>query len=263
MKVSIIGCGKMGESILKGLLNKGFNKSNIFITTKTETHLKNLLERYKVMGSTKNIDAINFSDVVILSIKPQNLEEISKELTGRFGGKILISILAGISIKNLKDYFKVKKVVRCMPNLPSRIGKGITVWTDSGLDEEEKNIVRKILSSIGEDIYVEKEEFIDIGTSLSGSGPAYVFLFLKSMTDAGVYLGLPRDISEKLSEETLIGSVLLKRELKKTYGELIDMVSSPGGTTVEALLKLEEGGFKSTLMKAIIAAYKKSKDLRR
>jgi len=263
MKVSIIGCGKMGESLLKGLLNKGFNKSNIFITTKTATHLKKLLERYKVMGSTENIDALKFSDIVILSIKPQNLEEISKELTGKFDGKILISILAGISIKNLKDHLKAKKVVRCMPNLPSRIGKGITVWTDSGLNEEERNIVKKILSSLGEDVYVEKGEFIDIGTSLSGSGPAYIFLFLKSMSDAGVYLGLPREISEKLSEETVIGSVLLKRELKKTYDELIDMVSSPGGTTVEALLKLEESGFKSTLMKAIIAAYKKSKDLGR
>ncbi len=263
MKVSIIGCGKIGESLLKGLLNKGFKESDIFITTKTTTHLDKLLDKYKVMGSTKNIDALNFSDIVILSIKPQNLEEISKELTGKFDGKILISILAGISIINLKDYLKAKKVVRCMPNLPLEIGKGITVWTDSGLNEEEKKIVKEILSSIGEDVYVEKEEFIDIGTSLSGSGPAYVFLFLKSMSDAGVYLGLPREISEKLSEETVIGSVLLKRELKKTYGELIDMVSSPGGTTVEALLKLEEGGFKSTLMKAIIAAYKKSKDLRR
>ena len=111
MKVSIIGCGKMGESILKGLLNKGFKESDIFITTKTTTHLDKLLDKYKVTGSTKNIDAIKFSDIVILSIKPQNLEEISKELTGKFDGKILISILAGISIKNLKDYLKAKKVV--------------------------------------------------------------------------------------------------------------------------------------------------------
>lgn len=263
MKISIIGCGKMGESLLEKLLDKGFKREGVFVTTKRKEHLDALIKKYGVNGSNKNVEAVNFSDIVILSIKPQNLKEVSEEIKGKFEGKILISILAGVGINNLEDSLEAKKVVRCMPNLPAKIGKGITLWIDKGLNENEREEVRRIISSFGKDIYVEKEEFIDIGTAISGSGPAYVFLFLKAMSDSGVYLGLPRDISEELSEETVMGSVLLRKELKKSYGELVDMVSSPGGTTVEALLKLEEGGFKSVLVKGIIAAYEKSKRLRR
>lgn len=262
MKIGFFGAGKMGEAILSGLIKKGFNKDDIFVSEIVEERLKYIKEKYGVFGSNKSVDALNFGDILISAVKPQNLKDLSEELKDYdFKDKILLSIMAGIKIEKLLESFKVKKVVRTMPNINAQIGESITLWTDIGLNESEKEFVRKILSSFGEEVYVSKEDHIDIGTSISGSGPAYVFYFLDALIDAGVYLGLSRDIAEKLSIQTILGSILLKKQTQEEAHKLIHMVTSPGGTTIEALYKFDENRLKYTVMSGVIEAYKKSKAL--
>ncbi|MCX8095033.1 MAG: pyrroline-5-carboxylate reductase [Caldisericia bacterium] len=260
MKISFFGAGKMGEAILSGLINKGFNKEEIFVSEIVEERLKCIKEKYGINGSNKSLDAFNFGDILISAVKPQNLKDLSEELKEQdFKDKILLSIMAGVKIEKLLESFKVKKVVRTMPNINAQIGEAVTLWTDIGLNESEREFVRKILSSFGEEIYVLKEDHIDIGTSISGSGPAYVFYFLDALIDAGVYLGLSRDVSEKLSIQTILGSILLKKQTQEEAHKLIHMVTSPGGTTIEALYKFDENRLKYTIMSGVIEAYKKSK----
>jgi len=262
MKIAFFGAGKMGEAILSGLISKGFNKNEIFVSEVFNDRLNYIKEKYEVNGSNKNIDALNFGDVIISAVKPQNLKDLSEELKeNSFNEKILLSIMAGIKIQNLLDSFNVKKIVRTMPNINAQIGEAITIWTDIGLNNEEREFVKKIVSSFGEEVYVSKEDYIDIGTSISGSGPAYVFYFLNALIDAGVYLGLSRDISEKLSVQTILGSILLKKNTKEEANKLIHSVTSPGGTTSEALYKFEENRLKYSIMSGVIEAYKKSKAL--
>lgn len=262
MRIGFFGAGKMGEAILSGLLNKGFNKEDIYISEIVQSRLNFIKEKYGVQGSTYSKDALNFGDILICAVKPQNLKDLSNELKEfDFNEKIFLSIMAGIKIEKILESFNVKKVVRTMPNINAQIGESITLWTDVGLSESEKEFVKRILSSFGEEIYVSKEEHIDIGTSISGSGPAYVFYFLDALIDAGVYLGLARDISEKLSIQTILGSILLKKETKEEAHKLIHMVTSPGGTTIEALYKFDENRLKYAIMSGIIEAYKKSKAL--
>lgn len=260
MKIAFIGLGKMGEAILSGLINKGFNKNEIFISELVHDRLSFIKERYNISGSNKNIDALNFGDVIIFAVKPQNLKDLSQELKDyNFGEKILLSIMAGIKIEKILESFKLNKIVRTMPNINAQIGEAITLWTEVGLNSEEKDFIKKILSSFGEEIYVSKEDYIDIGTSISGSGPAYLFYFLDALIDAGVYLGLARDISEKLAIQTILGSILLKKKTGEEAHKLIHSITSPGGTTIEALYKFEENRLKYSIMSGVIEAYKKSK----
>lgn len=262
MKIGFIGCGKMGEAILSGLIKNGFKKEEIFVSEIVEERLNFVKEKYGVDGSKFSKDAVDFGDYIILAVKPQNLKETSEELKDiDFKDKILISILAGKKVDELKSSFSVKKIVRTMPNINAQIGEAITLWIDIGLSDEEKNFVRKILKSFGDEIFVAKEDYIDMGTSISGSGPAYVFYFLDAMIDAGVYLGLSRDVSQELAIQTILGSILLKKETKEEANKLIHAVTSPGGTTIEALYKFEEGRVKYWIMNGIIEAYKKSKAL--
>ena len=262
MRIGFFGAGKMGEAILSGLLNKGFNKEDIYVSEIVQSRLNYIKEKYGVQGSTSSKDALNFGDILICAVKPQNLKDLSNELKEfDFNEKIFLSIMAGIKIEKILESFNVKKVVRTMPNINAQIGESITLWTDVGLSESEREFVKKILSSFGEEIHVSKEEHIDIGTSISGSGPAYVFYFLDALIDAGVYLGLARDISEKLSIQTILGSILLKKETQEEAHKLIHMVTSPGGTTIEALYKFDENRLKYAIMSGVIEAYKKSKAL--
>ncbi|MGB9843289.1 MAG: pyrroline-5-carboxylate reductase [Caldisericia bacterium] len=262
MKIAFFGAGKMGEAILSGLLKKGFKKDEIFVSEIFQDRLNFIKEKYGINGSNKNIDALNFGDILISAVKPQNLKDLSEELKNEdFKDKILLSIMAGVKIEKIFESFKVKKVVRTMPNINAQIGEAVTLWTDVGLNNDEKEFVKNILSSFGKEVYVIKEDYIDIGTSISGSGPAYVFYFLDSLIDAGVYLGLSRDVSEKLAVQTILGSILLKERTNEEAHKLIHMVTSPGGTTIEALYKFDENRLKYSIMSGVIEAYKKSKAL--
>jgi pyrroline-5-carboxylate reductase len=170
-----------------------------------------------------------------------------------------LSIVAGAKISAIGQGLDHKAIVRSMPNTPAQIGEGITVWTASeAVSEEQLEHARTILTALGEEIYVDDEDYLDMATALSGTGPAYVFLFLEAMVDAGVHLGFPRYIAEKLVIQTLHGSVEYVRQTPSHLARLRNQVTSPGGTSAEALYFLERAGFRTALSRAIWAAYQRS-----
>lgn len=207
--------------------------------------------------------AIEGSEVVVLAIKPQNLVEVMDEISGQLkSAQLVLSIIAGARINTLSLELNHSRVVRVMPNTPAQIGEGISVWTaTTEVTEQQKEWAASILKTMGKEIYVDNEKYIDMATAVSGSGPAYIFLFMESMVDAAVSIGLPRNIADELVLQTMLGSEHFIQNSDKSLAELRKMVTSPGGTTEAALRKLAEGGFSNLILQAVIAAYNKAGEL--
>jgi pyrroline-5-carboxylate reductase len=203
------------------------------------------------------------AEVVVLAIKPVSLRGVMAELKGLLQPEqVVLSIVAGASIATLCRGLDHKIVVRAMPNTPAQIGEGVTVWTTtSEVKEERQQEVRSLLSALGRQIYVSEEKYIDMATAVSGSGPAYIFLIIESLIDASVHIGLPRGLAQDLVLETISGAAHLVQKSAKHPAELRNLVTSPGGTTAEGLLQLEEGGLRALLAQAVIAGYEKAKML--
>jgi pyrroline-5-carboxylate reductase len=264
MRIGFVGGGTMGEAILKSLLAKKIvSPEEVMVSDISQARLEYLDKTYGVKTSTKNPEALKGTDVVVLAIKPQELETLFKELKNKFLQKqLLLSIVAGASLDTLKNGLGHSSIVRSMPNMPAQIGEGITVWIDTQETTKiQKKWAQTILSSFGEEVYLSNEKYVDMATAISGSGPAYIFLIIEALTDAGVHIGMPRATAEKLAVETTIGSARTIKETGKHPAQLRNQVTSPGGTTAEALFQLESGGLRSVLLKAVIAAYEKSKKI--
>ena len=264
MNISFIGGGIMAEAIIRGILGANIASSrDISVSDPIKLRRQYLSETYDVSTYSSNVDVISRSELVILSVKPQNLKEVVWEIKSNLSSKnTVVSIIAGASMQSLCKELEHNKVIRLMPNTPAQIGQGITVWTSSNeVSESEIESTRKILKTLGDEIYVAEEKYIDMATALSASGPAYVFMFIESLIDAGVYLGMSREMSRKLTIETILGSTKLLKSSDNHPAILRDMVTSPGGTTAEGLLALEQGLFKSSVMSAVISAFNKSLDL--
>jgi pyrroline-5-carboxylate reductase len=175
---------------------------------------------------------------------------------------LVISVIAGASIKKIGSGLKHKAVVRSMPNTPGQIGEGITVWTASQeVTKEQQEIARQILGALGQEVFVEEENYLDMATAISGNGPAYVFLFTEALIDAGVHLGFPRRIAEQLVLQTIKGSASFYEQAGRHPATLRNQVTSPGGTSAEALYYLEKAGFRTAISRAIWAAYQRSLEL--
>ena len=200
---------------------------------------------------------------MILAVKPQNLAEVMAELKGQLKpAQLALSIIAGARVDTLCRGLDHRSVVRAMPNTPSQIGEGISVWTATAeVSEPQKGWVASILGAMGREVYVADEKYMDMATAVSASGPAYVFLFIESLVDAAVDIGLPKDMAQVLVLQTLLGSGRFLQKSGKAPAELRRMVTSAGGTTAEALLQLEKGGFKDLVLQAVTAAYEKAKRL--
>ncbi len=267
IKIAFIGPGVMAEAMLSGIINnKLTDPANILASGPLEDRNAELKDKYGIQTFSNNNKAVALADVVILSVKPQRLEKVLEGLQGSVKKNTLVlSIVAGASIAKISRLLKHDKVVRSMPNTPAQIGEGITVWCCSpAVDENHKKIARAILGAFGQEIFVEEEEYLDKATALSGTGPAYVYLFMEAMIDAGVHLGFSRRISEKLVTETLRGSVDYydKNGLEsKHVAALRNQVTSPGGTSAEALYYLEKAGFRTAISRAVWAAYQRSREL--
>ncbi len=254
----------MAEAIIGGIISAGIAKGgDISVGEPLEERRAALGDRYGVFATGSNLGAAEKGDIVVLSIKPQQLPEIMGQLDGRLrSDQAVLSIIAGARMSSLLEGLGHSSVIRVMPNTPAQIGHGMSLWTCSAqVSEDARDAARSILRTMGEEIHVSDERYLDMATALSASGPAYVFLFIESLIDAGVHLGLPRDLARTLSLQTVLGSVKLVKDTGKHPAELKDMVTSPGGTTVEALLALEEGGFRASVINAVIAAYEKSVEL--
>ncbi len=263
MKISFVGGGAMAEAILGGILEAEIAApQDIRVGEPVEPRREYLEGKYGVACHAENHRVLHGTRLLILSVKPQNLPEVMSELGGGLDGLTIASIIAGARLETLMDGLKHDSVIRIMPNTPSQIGAGMSVWTASpSVPEMVIEATRRILEPLGEELYVDDEKYIDMATALSASGPAYVFLFIEALIDAGVYLGMPRDMASQLALQTVAGSTQLVRESGLHPAELANMVTSPGGTTAEALLALEQGAFKGLVIEAVNAAYEKSKAL--
>ena len=264
MKISFVGGGVMAETILNGILdNKIAAPRDVAVGEVIPNRREYLAHRYGVRAEESNVSAIEGSGLVILSVKPQNLAEVFSQVNGKLNeGQTAISIVAGARMKGIVRGLGHPNVIRVMPNTPGQIGFGMTVWMASDtVGQGEVDVTRRVLATLGEEVYVHDEKYIDMATALSASGPAYVFLFIESLIEAGVYLGMPRDMARQLVLQTVLGSAQLVKQTEKHPAELRDMVTSPGGTTAEALLELEDSGVRAALINAVVAAYEKSQAL--
>jgi pyrroline-5-carboxylate reductase len=262
--LSFIGSGVMAEAMISGILSEGLTAAgHIIASDPRQERGEELASRYGVKATTANREAVKAAQIVVLSVKPQVLPAVLQELQGAVTPKgVVLSIVAGARIGVMAAGLDHQAIVRAMPNTPAQIGEGMSVWTaTAAVSEEQRQQVQSILRALGEEIYLEDEEYLDMATALSGTGPAYVFLFMEAMIDAGVHLGFSRRIAQQLVLQTVRGSVDFARQSVAHPAELRNMVTSPGGTSAEALYQLEKGGFRTVLSRAIWAAYQKSQYL--
>ncbi len=262
--ITLIGAGVMGEAMIKGILHQKLVKpEQITAADIHEGRLKQLKKTYGINYTTDNIEAAKNADVLILSIKPQIMDKVLPTLRGQVDGvALIVSIVAGVTIQSMSSRLLNARIVRSMPNTPGQIGQGITVWTASpDVADERKKQAELIISALGEQIYVDDERYLDMATALSGSGPAYVFMFMEAMIDAGVHMGFSRRDAEKLVTQTLLGSVLYAKQSGLHPAQLRNQVTSPGGTTAQALSEMEKGGLRTVLSEGVWAAYTRSQAL--
>lgn len=265
-KIAFIGPGVMAEAMIGGLIRQGVAPAAALLAAGPgQERVEQLSQRYGIQPFTDNAEAARQADVVVLSVKPQRLEKVLSGLRGAIQpGALVLSIVAGATIEKISAGLGHSMVVRSMPNTPAQIGEGITVWTAApAVSNEQKEMARQILGALGEEIYVEEETYLDYATALSGTGPAYVFLFMEAMVDAGVHLGFPRRIAEQLVASTVRGSVdyWWNRPDPPHLARLRNQVTSPGGTTAYAMYYLDKMGFRTAISRAIWAAYERTREL--
>lgn len=263
-RVAIIGGGKMGSIIAEGLIaHKIVPAKNIIVTDIDAARLKSLRSSLKLKVSHDNEKTVKDADIIILAVKPQNMAATLQGISPAVNkSKIVISIAAGITTNFIEKFFtKGVRVIRAMPNTPALIGEGATaVAKGSCAKKSDVNLTHTIFNAVGLSVEVE-EALIDAVTGLSGSGPAYCFLIIEALIDAGEQMGLPRDLAAKLAMQTMLGAARLCIHSDKQPAQLREMVTSPGGTTVAGLKALEEGKIRSTIISAVKAATKRSREL--
>ncbi len=264
MNISFIGGGVMAEAIIGGILDsKLATPQQIHVAEPIAARRSQLTERHQINVTPTNTDFINECDLVVLSVKPQQIPEVMKEISPTLDQtQTILSIVAGVNINTLSKGLNHTNIVRVMPNTPAQVRAGMTVWTASStVTNVMLDMSRSILRTLGKEIYVEEENLIDMATALSASGPAYVFVFIEAMIDAGVNLGMKRDMASQLVLQTVRGSTELQQTTNLHPAELRNMVTSPGDTTADALAALERAGFRRAVLDAVIAAYEKSRKL--
>jgi pyrroline-5-carboxylate reductase len=263
-RISFIGGGIMCEAMIKGLLSKRLVRPDaITVAEPREERREELQRNHGITATSDNGQAVRSAKTIVFAVKPQDFTRATAELKGVFQqDQMVISIVAGARISSISHMLGHNAVVRVMPNTPAQIGEGISVWTaTSSVNQDQLNQARIILQAFGAELYMEEEKFLDMATAVSGTGPTYVFLVMEAMVDAAVHLGFPRHIAYQLVTETIRGSIMFAMKSGKHPAELRNMVTSPGGTSAEALYQLEKGSLRTVLSKAIWAAYERSRSL--
>ena len=265
-KIAFVGPGVMAEAMIAGLINQGVVPADSIVASgPSASRAEKLRARHEIRTATDNARAVEDADVVVLAVKPQRLDHVINDLRGSIKPSALVlSIIAGASIEKMAVGLNHDVIVRSMPNTPAQIGEGITVWTaHDTVSDQQQEYAREILTAFGDEVYVEEERFLDMATALSGTGPAYVFLFMEAMVDAGVHLGFSRRIAEILVAKTVRGSVdfYSNPDDPLHLARLRNQVTSPGGTSAAALYYLEKAGFRTAISRAIWAAYERSREL--
>ena len=258
----------MAEAMIKGLLSASFIEAkNIFVSEPSEAKRDALYAEYKIKISADNRELVKKCDILILAVKPQIFQEVLVDICSLVDSdKLVISIAAGVPISIIDDALRGDKnkkfsIVRTMPNTPALVQEGVTaIASGKHVNKTDVKIAHRIFEAVGRTVDVEEDQ-LDAVTGLSGSGPAYIFMLIEALSDAGVKMGLSREVSTTLTIQTVLGSAKLARESGKHPGELKDMVTSPGGTTISGLHALEEGSFHTTLMNAVEDATLRSREL--
>jgi pyrroline-5-carboxylate reductase len=262
--IGFIGCGNMAQAILGGILNSGIVDGRAVMTSaKSEATKSKVAEQFKVECTEDNLAVAGFSDILFLSVKPDQYKEVISEVKDAVKeDAIVVTIAAGITMEWIESEFGRKlKIVRTMPNTPSLVGEGMTAYCDNQqLTDEELTEVSGILTSFGKAEQVD-ESLMDAIPAVSGSSPAYVFMFIEALADGAVLQGVPRSQAYQLASQAVLGAAKMVLETEKHPGELKDAVCSPGGATIEAVAALEKNGFKGAIMKAMEACGKKSASL--
>jgi pyrroline-5-carboxylate reductase len=261
LRIAFIGSGAMGEAMIQGLLKQGTaDQQNIVAADALAERGQALREHYGVSFTTDNGEAVRGAHLVVLAVKPQVLPAVLAGLKGKIpSGALVLSIVAGARIETIVNGLAHACVVRSMPNTPAQISEGITVWIASpSTSAEQREQARKLLQALGEEVEAKDEDELDMATALSGTGPAYVFLFMEALVDAGVHLGFSRQVAEQLVTQTVRGSVDFYRSSPSHLARLRNQVTSPGGTSAEALYYLEKAGFRTAISRAVWAAYQRS-----
>ncbi len=264
-QIAFVGSGVMAEAMIKGLVGHGLLPTqNIIASGPRPERGTELAERYGIQVTQDNVAAAKNRDIIVLSVKPQFLGEVLEALCcGAVRPEALVlSIVAGATIGRIAKGINHQAIVRVMPNTPAQIGMGMSVWTATPeTNHAQRAQAQTILAALGEELYVDHEDYLDMATALSGTGPAYVFLVMEALIDAGVHMGFSRRVSEQLVLQTMRGALEFARASHRHPVELRNMVTSPGGTSAEALYQLEKGGLRTVISKAVWAAYQKSKYL--
>lgn len=259
--IAFIGSGTMAEAMIRGLLNQKIVESGQIIASGPRPERAEALrERHAIRVTTNNTEAAEEGQIVVLAVKPQTLKDVMPEIRGHLRRQdLVLSILAGTPIERLANGLAHAAVVRAMPNTPAQIGQGITVWTDTPeVSQAQHQQAQTILASLGQELYVDDEDYLDMATALSGTGPAYVFLLMEAMIDAGVHMGFSRHVATQLVFQTMRGSVEYAARSSRHVAELRNQVTSPGGTSAEALYHMEKGGLRTVISRGIWAAYQRS-----
>jgi pyrroline-5-carboxylate reductase len=264
LRISVIGPGAMGEAVIGGLLRQELVVADqIMVSHPREERRRELQARYAVQATADNVAAATWGRVVIFAVKPQQLKRVLPPLRGTLrDDDLAISVVAGVTLSSFAQALDHHAVVRSMPNTPAIMGDGMTVWTATEqVSETQRGWARTALGALGKELFVDTENYLDMATAINGTGPAYFFLMMEAMVDAGVHLGLSRRIAEELVQQTMLGSVRYAQQSGLHPAQLRNAVTSPGGTSAAAISELERGGMRTVLSDAIWAAYRRSVEL--
>ncbi len=264
MRIALIGGGVMAEAIIAGALKNGVAApADITVADIAEARRTHLSTTHAVSTCEGARQAAAGAEIVVIAVKPQQFGDVAEQLRKHLEAhQLVVSIAAGLSIATLSSKLQHAKVVRSMPNTPAQIGEGISVWNAAvQVDEHQKTLARRLLEALGPTIEVDDEKQIDMATAVSGSGPAYVFLFIEALIDAAVSIGLTRELAGRLVLQTISGSASFARQSDRHAAELRNMVTSPGGTTAAALDVLEERGLRAALAGGVAASFHRAQTL--
>jgi pyrroline-5-carboxylate reductase len=264
MKVGFIGCGKMAQAMITGMIGSDLIQPEaIMASALTDETLRSVKEKYKILVSKDNIEVAQHADILILAIKPNIHDAILNEIAVAVDEqKVIVTIAAGISLEYIESFFQTKmKVVRAMPNTPSLVGEGMTaICHNQQVDQEDLEKLLLLFNSFGK-AEVLAEELMDAVPAISGSSPAYVYMFIEALADGGVKQGIPRKQAYRLAAQAVLGAAKMVLETERHPGELKDDVCTPGGATIEAVAALEQEKFRSAILTAMDQCTEKTKRL--
>ncbi|HID18565.1 TPA: pyrroline-5-carboxylate reductase [Candidatus Bathyarchaeota archaeon] len=263
-KIGIIGVGKIGEALISGLLKSGVaSPERLYASDIVKQRCDYISKTYQVSCVT-NREVVENSDVIIVSVQPRDIKGVLEEI-GRLLSpeQLLVSTAAGVTISYLLKCLGRSdiQVVRIMPNITVVVRESITAMAPAGnVTEENLQLVKEVFGSVGKVVIVD-EKHMDAITGLSGSGPAYVYLIIEAMVEAGVKIGLPRELSLQLAAQTVLGSAKMVLEIKEHPAKLRELVTTPGGVTIDGIIELEEGKIRTTIIRAVVKATQRAKEL--